>query len=436
MNRRWLRIVSLLALTTGLVWLARPLARGAMLRLDLHRARDALAEKRLDQAITWLEAAEGRRPDEVEAQYLLGVANRRLGRYYIAKEKFAIAERLGWPKKDLERQRNLMLFQMGYLREAELYLIGLLETDVADDDAAEIYDALAAGYLAEFRIFEAMACLDHWLAWQPRSIPAHQSRAEVMLSLNRNGDYQAELREILKIDPSRIAERLALAQWLSDETQVDEALAECELCRRQAPDDARVHLIMGLVIHRKGLMAEAKRELETAISKPLDPRNRTQALITLGQIAAEARDYESAALRYREAARLTPETPTAPYALGTVLETLGRHEEAEREIDRSRVLQEQFEEMQDIRRDLLQDTSNAALRVKAAKILLDQGDKTGAANWMLSALHSDPDLREAHEMLADYFEEKERSDLAQHHRDAARRVAASEDSGDTSRGRQ
>jgi hypothetical protein len=38
---------------------------------------------------------------------------------------------------------------------------------------------------------------------------------------------------------------------------------------------------------------------------------------------------------------------------------------------------------------------------------------------MLSALRYQPDLRAAHEFLADYFQQEGRADLAQSHRDAA-----------------
>jgi Tfp pilus assembly protein PilF len=51
---------------------------------------------------------------------------------------------------------------------------------------------------------------------------------------------------------------------------------------------------------------------------------------------------------------------------------------------------------------------------------LEIGDKAKAAKYMLSALRYDPELKEAHEMLADFFEEQGRADLAREHRDRAR----------------
>jgi tetratricopeptide (TPR) repeat protein len=419
MKSRWGRVVLLAALAVGALVAGRPLWFRATVLFDLDRARRALADSDLDRAFPWLQAAEKRQPDNAEVHFLLGRLHRRSTRYYPAKEHLDRAAKLGWPKKDLERQRMMMHFQMGNVQEAESYLTALLETGLGDDLAEEIYEVLVTGYLAEFRVQDVEVCLAHWLEWQPKSIPARIWRANLWQSLHRKDEFQEALRDILSIDPTRENERLALAHELIASTRVDEALAELEICLKEAPDDGRVLLAMGLCHYKQGAVDEARQEFEEALLRGLDDRNEAEARINLGQIALDAAEFELAERHYRRAMELTPEAPVAPYGLGTALSRSGNVDRGKQYLRRSQELQDLESRFNDIGRDLLRDTANTALRVEAADILFKMGDKTRAANYMLSALRYDPNLRAAHVMLADYFQEQGRSDLARHHHDLA-----------------
>jgi Tfp pilus assembly protein PilF len=154
----------------------------------------------------------------------------------------------------------------------------------------------------------------------------------------------------------------------------------------------------------------------------MEAPDRTQALLTLGQIASDGHDYERAAKCFEEATVLNPQISAPIFGLANALAKLGREAEAKIQLERSRVLEEQQERLQDIRRALLVDTANTRLRVEAAEILEAQNDHATAANWMLSALRYDPDLRAAHELLAEFFEREGKKELARQHRKAAQHV--------------
>ncbi|HEV3004518.1 MAG TPA: tetratricopeptide repeat protein [Pirellulales bacterium] len=424
---RW-RIVALAALAAALAIAARPVGRRCLASYDVLRARRLLAEVEIDKAIDWLRAAEGWQPERAETQFLLAVANRRGRRFRPAREHLERAEALGWPQMDLERQRMMILFQMGHIREAEPFLTTVPGRGVSDEVAEDTYEALVMGYLTEFRLNEAGVCLGYWIGWQPDRVRPRLWRAELYTALGDTSRLQAELREILRIDPQRLNERLVLAHSLLDGKQADAALAECETCFRQAPGDPRVSLGLGLCHYHQGRLAEAKRELESAAAAGMEEWRQVAALTALGELAADARDFDRAAKHYQDAITIAPHNSAAVYGLGTALAKLGKTELAERQLRRSQALDAQANRLVEINHALMRDTNDVNLRVEAARILLEQGRRTDAASWMMSALHYDPKLREAHEMLADYFAELGEETLVQYHRDAAREETETPDS--------
>ncbi|HEV3021987.1 MAG TPA: tetratricopeptide repeat protein, partial [Pirellulales bacterium] len=386
------------------------------------QARRALAAAEPEQACQWLDAAAQRQPDCAEAHYLLAVALRRLARYRLAEEHLQRAERLGWQRTDLELQGRLIEFQRGNIAEAEPFLTNVLETGGSDDVAEEIYEALVIGYLGEYRFANADMILKHWIKWRPDSLRARLLCAYFYGVISDSEQQQLELREVLRIAPRRLTERLALAESLVGTTQIDEAVVECEICQNQAPHDPRVLFVLGLCHYRRGRLEEAKSELERAVEddETLDARQLAQGFITLAQIVSAVRDFEAAALYYEKAVKLTPNDSAPAYGLGTTLKILGQDELAERHLQCSRRLEEQACRLADIKELLLRGDHDATLYLQAARILLECGQKRDAAAWLLNALHLDPNLRAAHELLADFCEEHGEFEQAARHREAAR----------------
>jgi tetratricopeptide (TPR) repeat protein len=416
--RRRAAVLVVAAVVTALVaWRATP---GVMVRYDMLRARRAMANLELDAACAWLQTAAAREPERAEIQYLLGSAHRRARRYRPAKQCFERAERLGWSKRDLEREQMMMTFQTGNIEQAEPYLRKLLERPSSDDTAEDIYEALAMGYMTEFRVSEAHLCLDLWIEWRPNSARARIWRAQFFGSMQDEGKLQDELRDVLRIDPTRRVERMWLAQSLVDQNQVEAALEQCEIGRRQAPDDPQVQMVLGLCHFKQGRQDEARHELEAAAAKVADPRRKLQALVLLGQIALAAGDYERAVSHYKAAVECSPSDASAEYGLGTALSKLGRQAEGEPHLRRSRLLETQSDRLNDINSALIKDVGNIELRLEAAQISIEQGRLSDAAIWMLSALRYDPNQREANAFLAEYYQAQGEADLAQSHRALAR----------------
>jgi tetratricopeptide (TPR) repeat protein len=402
------------------VLVARPAWNLAVPAYEVYRARSALLAADPEGALEWLRLAEARQPDRAEVQYLLATAHRRAGQLGEVMKHLQHAGELGWPKKDLKRQRMMMLFEMGDVRAAEPYLQKLLAQGANDGTAEEVYEALVRGYLTEFRVREAVVCLDLWIAWRPRSIPPRHWRTEVYRRVRDAPRLQAELNEILRIEPCRASERVALGESLLESNQVEQALDQFESCRRQAPKDARVLVGLGLCRHRLGRHDEAQRDLEAALAMDTDDVHRTAALVALGELATEAGELETAVDHFQQASRLSPADPRPRYALGSALSQIGRADLAKPSFERWRALSDQNSRMLHIVRELVTASNDTALRLEAAEILLDQGRKEEAVRWLLSALRYHPTLREAHAKLADYFDDQGDVQRARRHRDAAK----------------
>jgi tetratricopeptide (TPR) repeat protein len=398
---------------------------GILISYDLSRARRAMADLDMDAACAALQSVANRGPGLAEAQYLLGCAHRRARRYRAAEQAFLRAESLGWPQRDVERQRMMMTFQMGEIGAAAPYVAAIIAQGCDDATAEDLYEVLVMGYLGEFRIDEASVCLDEWIAWRPGSIRARFWQAQFYGSMFDTPKLQAELREILRLDPRRVKERMWLAQSLLDANDVDAALAHCELARRLAPDHPLVSLVLGLCHLKQGHQDTAQHELEAAVAGDLEPRRRFQGLTALGQIALAGGDYVSAAGRYEEATQCVPSDSAAEYGLGTTLAKLGKDDAAQPHLRRARTLEVQANRLDEINSALIDRADNVELRLEAARIMVDQRRSTEAALWMSSALRYDPDLPEAHAFLADYFDELGDASLAGRHRHALGAPSAS-----------
>ncbi len=350
--------------------------------------------------------------------YLLGRLNRRIGKLDESLDQLALAEKLGFDAGEIRHQRQLALFQRGHLDQSP-ELNRLLRSDLPDDQAYEVYESLAKGYLFSYRFKDAMQLLDFWIQWRTTATDPRIWRAGIWEQTDSWGRAIEEYREILKIDPGHLEARLGLARLLMTRfNKPDEAASELKRCLEIAPNDAACLIGMAACQRQLAHGDEAERLLRQVLASPETSDSlKISAKLELGQVLMDQQKADEATTLLREVVDKMPQDSTAHYALGTALAAGGQHEEAQREFSKSRELVEQYARLSAITQELVNNPANPELRWEAGDIMMKQGLTGEGAAWMSTALMYDPAHQKTHRALAEYYETvKHDAAMAERHR--------------------
>jgi len=412
------RVLAMLCSIALIAVLAVPAWNRLRTVLTLEHARRAMRKGELETALDALDGLHRADPKRNDVCYLLGVTNRRLGRFEEAFRYLQRAEDLGWPLEDLARQRYMARFQAGDIDGTREYLQRLIDQGAGDEVAEEVYEALAKGFLAEFRLIDAVVVLDHWIAWRPDVIQPRLWRAELF---EEELDWKAaaeQYRKVVEIDPGLLEARLHLANTLLADNQLERARVEYQEARRLSPEDVLGCLGIAQCDRRLGNTAAAKELLQQVLEAEPDGVFRFSAYGELGQIALDAFDYEQAAAYFE--AVLAEDPRDVPlqihHALGTAYSRLGRTEEAKVHFQRADRIREQHRRMRKLAQVASAEPSNVDARFEMAKLLLDMGHDEEASRWLLMVVHLDPQHARARAALADFFASRDMHELARMHR--------------------
>ncbi len=392
------------------------------LRFDwaMHASRRQAAESGEPHAIIQrLEPFEARHPRNAELAYLLSVARRRAGLTNRARDDLRRAEELGWPAKDVLLQQQMLSFQAGDVASAEPFLLKFVKSGCPDDQAAEIYECLVKGYLSDMRLHEAELCLDYWLQWRPRSLQALLLRAEILAALMQTDALIALFREIVELAPDNAQIRRQYGYTLLDANDARGALEQFSRWRELAPDDASALVGVAACHRHLGKLDEAEAELAEALEEDVPDAQRAFALTERGQLAMARKQYSEVVEYLRRAVEASPGNDAAHYSLAMALSRLGKTDEANEHLEKSRRLQDRAQRLSDVLQGIMRDPESAALRCEAGEILLEQGRRKDGLMWLVSALRRDHWRAETHRALADYYSSEGDARLAQRHRDWA-----------------
>ena len=135
-------------------------------------------------------------------------------------------------------------------------------------------------------------------------------------------------RRGVALDPVSSFARVVLAQAHIWPDQHDLAIAEAEKALELNPNNAQAHVVLGTFLDSAGNSEDGIRKLEKGLElNPQDPRNHNP-LTLLARAYLNARRYEEAVRRAREALHHHPGYPNASYILAASLGHLDRLTEA------------------------------------------------------------------------------------------------------------
>jgi tetratricopeptide (TPR) repeat protein len=419
------RVVSALAVIVSLAaWALWPHLR---FTYRIETARKLLETGNPDLALGVLTPEEDLHPDSAELQFLLGISRRRSDQLRDSHENFRRAAALGWPLKLVRPQQLMAAFQAGD-PTAEMELRALLDQPLDDDQAEQVFEALAKGYFGRFWLNQAKTCLDHWIEWRPKN-PRPRHLRTMIFGLSGDLELQIEdFRAILEINPLDAAAHGLLADALLKTNKVDDALQQYRWCREHVLNDNLAALGMSVCLRRKGQLDDARRLLSEVTATAPTGGIKGRLLSELGELNLETGDPKTAVEYLRQAVELLPFDGPAHYSYAMALSRLGRKAESKETIDRASQLEKRSERLFDLERQLAALPNDADLRYEAGVLLKEQKMKDEAVTLLLSALKLDPAHEASHKALAEIYQEEGKMDLAEAHRTMA---AAGADAGAT-----
>jgi tetratricopeptide (TPR) repeat protein len=270
-------------------------------------------------------------------------------------------------------------------------------------DAPLILEALTRGYLRQYRLPEARFCLDRWLKRQPDNPQALCLQGELQLDYERASDRAlASYRRAVQLDPEHEDARQGLAIALLETKNFAAAARHLEHLSRCQPENLRLRVGLAECRHGLGEGAEAVRLVDRVLAEA--PRY-APALTLRGRLALDAQQFAAAETWLRRAVALAPGNHQARYSLMVCLHRNGKDEEARRQKQKLKEMEEGVKRFNEIvTRDMIQRPHDAALHYTLGRLLLRSGHQPEGLRWLQSALRLDPQYAPARKALAEYYQ--------------------------------
>jgi Tfp pilus assembly protein PilF len=283
---------------------------------------------RCDAALPHLKAALALNPSEARVQALAGICQKRAGETEEAERNLTAAlPLLPNPKLHSLILSNLaqIVYARGELQQASSYIAELMKSDPEDPDVL---------YLA-FRIYNDLAdsARNKLTIVAPDSGRTHLLMAEEFIKAGEapNAIYQYELA--LKQDPSLLGVHFELGEALLKQSLGEDfltrATAELQLALKEDPRNAAAEAKLGFIEGYRNHPSRAEEHYRRALV--LNP-GQLEALLGLGGMLRERREYEKAAELYARASLSDPLDETIHFRLAQIDRQLGKKEDAAREM--------------------------------------------------------------------------------------------------------
>ena len=391
----WAAVLLLGLVVAGLV-LAVPRLRAWQ---NYRAARADLEHYHNRQAIDHLQVCLRYWPDDPDVLLLTARAARRAGIYGDAERSLAKYQQVRGLDEAGSFEQLLLSAELSVDKVADACR-GYVEKN--HPDAPLVLEALARGYLRQYRLREARFCLDRWLEAQPENPQALYMEGQFHLDYEHAVAAGAEdFRHALRVDAEHEEARLGLAIALLEGKNFTEALEHLEYLRQRQPDNLRVQV--GLAECRDGLgdAPEALRLVEQVLAE--QPQF-GPALALRGRLALEGGQTQEAEAWLRRAVTQNPGDHQAEYNLIVCLHQNGKDAEAQAHQQRLTQREEDLKRFNEIiTKDLEQRPHDPELHYTLGRLLLRSGYRAEGLRWLHSALAQDPQYALARQALAEYY---------------------------------
>jgi tetratricopeptide (TPR) repeat protein len=415
---RVLVLLGLLALTGTVAF-----AVGVELYVERHygAATEALKRRDLAAASEHIQACLDLRPNRFRFQFLAAQTARRAGKFKEAGEHLTRCQELAGSKSDVSLLEQMMLrAQQGELADVEKILWKL----VVDQHAEKvlILEALAQGYIKNYRLPHADKCLKLLLEEEPEYAEAWFLRAQICDLLGSHNETVRLYQRALDLEPGNDTRRLPLALYLVHANQGSEALAHLQLLHQRQPQNPDVLVGLAGYYLQEGNLSKGGKFLHQALA--LQP-NHIKGLAEMGRLVLLEGNPDRAETWARKALAAEPSERSALYLLFQCLKQQGKKAEARQQQERLKSLEKDLVRLEYlVRSDLVNNPDNADAYCELGHIFSRQGHPERGILLYQHALRINSEHLPSHQALAQYYEQAGNADSSAWHRQKAKQIAA------------
>lgn len=261
-------------------------------------------------------------------QHELGIAYYRTGKLLSAEKAFAQA--MAQDPKDMEsvQMRGLTLYRLGRPADAIPFLERVREwTPNANADANYV---LGLCYLNSQRFDDARTAFANQFGVPANSGAAYLLMARMLMTANLPEAAADAAKKSLELTPNIALAHFLLGEVYLFKSDVEHAQSEFEQERQINPANAAVYDRLGDVYTRSGKYQQAQEALAKAIS--LDTSS-TGPFIQMGKVLLKRNDPQTSLLYLQHAEKMDPSNYITHTLLGQAYRSMGREDDAKREID-------------------------------------------------------------------------------------------------------
>jgi len=407
------RILVLVAIFTFLLTVF--LFQGGVTGLAVSMAENALVQRKISAASTWLSIAKSTLGGQARVEYLLGRVARLKGDFPEMMEHLKHAHKLGFQADLLDREQGLANLSMGEMDPA---LEGMARDWIAEipKDVGLVVDAFANGLASQSRFPEASKLLEDYEKAFPGDAMVNYRFGVMNEHIRSNAKAEKEYSKALEKDPTHIQAAWRLARLKSGNNAPDESIKILKPfdfgkqslavktfmahCYEQSGDLETSRALFKLVADQgHAASLEAYRVVD-------EFPDRFLAASELGILQVKLGNWEEAKKYLEMALKENSRDFIARNSYGQVLRRLGFHEEAEKELARITEERREYDKITVLRDQINQNQNNTAARVQMGKILYKYESERFGLFWVRSALAYDPKCKEAHQFLGEYYVSK------------------------------
>jgi len=375
-------------------------------------AREAVAERRFDDArlalATWMKSD----PNAAEAQYLLARVELAEGRAQEAMNALGKALDLGHPAEELATYRAVIQANADQFDAAEPILRRALAA--SKEPMPDVAKALARVYLSTFRLPRASAAIARWMRDDPDDPEPYLWQNEIETRSDAGRPIViANFREALRRDPTLAKARFGLADTLRQEHHLDEAAEEFAAYLEANPNDPNGHLGAGRTALEQGRFDDGAKSLDRVLE--INP-NEPYALKERGSIELKRGNHTLARDFLLRAIAADPYDPDAHYNLQLVFQRLGDKQSEARHKTLALRLRDDHARINSLKGQLVKKPKDVPLRVQIVEWLLEHGHDDEGLQMADQVLHDAPANPPMLRLLIDYHVRKRDQGKANYYR--------------------